>query len=114
MHVQVEREKRAQAAKAAAEARARKQQSWLGWLTGAGTGTAQPAGNDSDLRGDLNQEEYAKLQELVDERDAAIQAGRPCQLSGEASPQSILDASGKVLTEACCMGYCTSSSQSHY
>ncbi|KAK9815130.1 hypothetical protein WJX73_008307 [Symbiochloris irregularis] len=81
-HARVEREKRAQAAKAAAEARARKQQSWLGWLTGAGAGSAEPADDDSDLRGDLNQEEYAKLQELVDERDAAIQAGA-------ASPKSV-------------------------
>ena len=74
--MQVERERRRQAAKAAAEQKAKQAQSWIGWLTGMGGGqTATPASDDSDLRADLNAEEYAKLQELVDERDEAIQAG---------------------------------------
>ena len=74
--MQVERERRRQAAKAAAEQKARQAQSWFGWLTSMGGGqAATPANDDSDLRADLNDEEYAKLQELVDERDEAIQAG---------------------------------------
>ena len=68
------------AAIAAAEQKAREAQSWLGWLTGAGTGKATGQdGDDAALRGDLNDEEYAKLQELVDERDEAIKSGTPLE-----------------------------------
>ena len=77
---QVEKEKRRLAAIAAAEQKAKQAQSWIGWLPGAKVSASANA-EDAEMRGDLNDEEAAKLQELVDERDAAIQAGMFCLLS---------------------------------
>ena len=71
--LQVEKEKRRLAAMAAAEAKAKQAQSWLGWLTGSKP--PSPSAADAEERGDLNDEEAAKLQELVDEREEAIKAG---------------------------------------
>ena len=51
------------------------------WLTALQTlqgGQEGDPGEDPELKGDLSEQDYAKLQELVDEQEAAIQAGESC------------------------------------
>jgi len=77
---QVEKERRRAAAHAAAEYKKAKQdQGWVGWLWGGGglRGGGPPPDPDAEegLRGDLNEEEYAKLEEIVSEQEAAVSQG---------------------------------------
>ena len=75
--LQVEREKRRSAARAAAEYQKPAQsQGWVGWLWGGASRPAQPqADEDADMRADLNEEEYQKLEEIVSEQEAAVKQG---------------------------------------
>ena len=76
----MEQEKRKAAARAAAEYRkAKENQGWVGWLVGGaglvGGGPPAPA-DENGLRGDLNKEEYQKLEEIVSEQEAAVKQGK--------------------------------------
>ncbi len=46
-------------------------------MGGAGLvgGGPQPPADENGLRGDLNQEEYQKLEEIVSEQEAAVKQG---------------------------------------
>lgn len=82
---QVEKEKRRAAAKAAAEyKKAKENQGWVGWLMGGvglGGGQPQPPADEDGLRGDLNEQEYQKLEEIVSEQEAAVQQGDIAELT---------------------------------
>ena len=69
---QVERDKRRAAAAAAKEKAERQAKTWTGWLLGSGK-PQQPAPEDTDMRADLNEEEQAYLQNMVNEQEAAMQ-----------------------------------------
>lgn len=79
---QVEKEKRRAAAKAAAEYKKAKQnEGWVSWVMGGvGLGGVQPpaSADDDGLRGDLNEEEYKKLEEIVSEQEVAVNQGDNC------------------------------------
>ena len=72
-HVQVEKEKRRAAAKAAAEyEQAKKSQGWVSWMMG---GPPKPSTDSTELRADLSSEEFQKLEEIVSEQEKAVQQG---------------------------------------
>ena len=78
----MQREKRRAAAQAAAEQKAKQGGGWVGWLWGGGGGgQSKPEGTeeDADMRADLSQEEYQKLEEIVQEQEAAVQQGALCK-----------------------------------
>ena len=52
--------------------------SWLTALHTLQSGQEGDPDEDPELKGDLSEQDYAKLQELVDEQEAAIQAGESC------------------------------------
>ena len=52
--------------------------SWLTALQTLQGGQEGDPDEDPELKGDLSEQDYAKLQELVDEQEAAIQAGESC------------------------------------
>ena len=75
----MEKEKRRAAAKAAAEyKKAKENQGWVGWMMGGvglGGSAPKPPADENGLRGDLNEEEYKKLEEIVSEQEAAVKQG---------------------------------------
>ena len=82
----MEREKRRSAARAAAEYQKPAQnQGWVGWLWGGAPRPAQPqADEDADMRANLNEEEYQKLEEIVSEQEAAVKQGARLLSEGHA------------------------------
>ena len=75
----MEREKRKAAAAAAKEKAERQKQSWTSWLMGASK-SAEAQAEDTDLRADLNDEEQAYLQNMVNEQEAAMAGAGPLVL----------------------------------
>lgn len=87
--LQVEKEKRQAAAQAAAEYRkAKANQGWVGWLMGGGglsNSGPKPPADEHGLRGNLNEEEYQKLEEIVSEQEAAVKQGLFLQYENQPS-----------------------------
>ena len=66
------------AAAAAKEKAERQKQSWTSWLMGSSK-TAEAKAEDTDMRGDLNEEEQAYLQKMVNEQEAAMAGATPAR-----------------------------------
>ena len=72
----MEKEKRRAAAKAAAEyEQAKKNQGWVSWLMGGPPKPGSAGLDSSELKAELNDEEYQKLDEIVAEQEKAVQQG---------------------------------------
>lgn len=73
---QVEKEKRRAAARAAADyEKAKKNQGWVSWMMGGPPKPSNLQDSSDDMRADLNDEEYQKLEEIVSEQEKAVNQG---------------------------------------
>lgn len=80
---QVERENKEAAARARQQSAAAGGGGWFGWMLGSGARQSAQASPDAAARGELSEEEYRKIVQLVSEQEDALAAGE--------SPQSVTE-----------------------
>ena len=73
--IQVEQENKEAAARAQQQKAATGGGGWFGWLVGSGAGRSTQASSDAAARGELSEEEYRKIVQLVSDQEDALAAG---------------------------------------